>query len=148
MQTNFTDAAEACAEIAACIRRDFPADTLEITYHVRGQQHARRHVGNGRDLEGVLQGYTAGFPGLRALYTPHHPYGLVCMMECWCQHHELSGEHEPCTCEKLHNRSCIAIIVQARDNQPIRIGNHAPPTRTGHHANPPRPWRAEDQQRH
>lgn len=144
MRFDYTDAAQACAEIAGFIRRDFPADTLEITYHVRGQPHAQHHLSNGRDLEDILIRHTAAFPGARALYTPHHPYGLICLIECWCAHHELAEQPLECRCDAIHNRSSIVIVVVEHNHLPVRIGNKKPPKGTRSSAEPRHPWRAEE----
>ena len=138
MHADFPDAAHACAVFAGYIQRDFPDAVLEVTFHVRGQAHAQHHLNHSHELGPLLERCTQHFRGMRVYYTPHHPYGLICVMECFCPDEFETGASSPCTCNARHNRSSIAVIIHSHKDKLQLMGNRQPPT-------PPRhPWRAEE----
>jgi len=148
MHMDYPDTADACEAVASSLRRDFPAAIFELSYHVRGQPHAQHHISHTHELAQILQRCTERFPGVRVYYTPHQAYGMVCLMECWCHHHEEPGMPKECQCDTLHNRSCIAIILHEQAGVPMLAGRHKPPGDPREHTTPPRPWRAEEAENH
>jgi len=148
MHADFPDALDACAAVAENIRRDFPAAMFELTLHVRGQPHGQRHVGNTKELPELLERCIAGFRGARVYYSPNHPYGLICLIECWCRRDGREDPCEACRCSALHNRSSIALILCEHDGRSMLVGKrHTPAERRGEY-DTPKPWRAEEGPRH
>jgi len=148
MHADYPDALDACAAAAENIRRDFPAAMFELTFHVRGQPHGQRHVGSSQEIAGILERCIAGFRGARVYYSPHHRYGLICLIECWCRRDGQEELCEDCRCGAVHNRSSIAIILCEHDGRSMLVGGpRTPADRHGEH-DTPRPWRAEEGPRH
>jgi hypothetical protein len=136
MLADYARPEDACNDILTNLRRDFPDAVFELTYHVRGQEHAQHHIGRPHGLDVVLHRYLDNFPGMRVFYTPHHPYGMVCVAECWCDSCQTSNGE--CACSERGNHSCLAIIVHSQHNTDTLIGRCKPPEGTPH------PWRAEE----